>query len=142
MSGIASYCGSHAQVGRVETPRGRSQAQHACAVYGLALLAAPAPILRALCGRHPGPDRRARLAARALGARHLIQAIALLQHPSRRWMLAGAAIDTTHAATMLALAAARPNRRRLAAVSAVLALLIAAAELRRLRCFRAACHGH
>lgn len=101
----------------------------ACAVYGLALLVAPAPILRTVPGRHGGPDRRALLAARALGARHLIQAAALLRRPTRRWMLTGAGIDATHAATMLALAVARPNRRAIACISATLALLIAAGEV-------------
>ena len=53
-----------------------------------------------------------------------------MQHPSRRWMLAGACIDATHAATMLALAVARPNRRAPATTSATFALLIAVAEIR------------
>ena len=106
------------------------RAQLACAAYGLALLVAPGPILRTLPGRHVDADRRALLATRALGARHLIQATALMQHPSRRWMLAGACIDATHAATMLALAVARPNRRAPATTSATFALLIAAAEIR------------
>ena len=106
------------------------RAQLACAAYGLALLAAPGPILRTLPGRHVDADRRALLATRALGARHLIQATALMQHPSRRWMLAGACIDATHAATMLALAVARPNRRAPATTSATFALLIAIAEIR------------
>jgi hypothetical protein len=106
------------------------RAQLACAGYGLALLVAPAPILRALPGSHDRPDRRALLAARALGARHLIQAVAIMQRPTRRWMLAGAGIDATHAATMLTLAAVRPNRRAVAATSATLAMVIAAAEIR------------
>ena len=100
----------------------------ASAVYGSALLTAPAPILRAL-SRRRAADRRALLAARALGARHLAQAVTLMQHPSPGWMLVGAGIDATHAATMLALAIARPNRQTLATISATLALLIAAAEV-------------
>ena len=105
------------------------RAQLACAAYGLVLLVAPGPILRTLPGRHRGADRRALLATRALGARHLIQATALIQRPSRRWMLAGACIDATHAGTMLALAVARPNRRALATISATFAVLIAVAEI-------------
>jgi hypothetical protein len=44
-------------------------------------------------------------------------------------MLVAAGLDMTHAATMLALAVARPNRRTLATLSAALALLSAAVEL-------------
>lgn len=44
-------------------------------------------------------------------------------------MLTAAGIDAIHAVTMLALAKARPNRRKLATTSATLALLIAAAEV-------------
>lgn len=108
-------------------PPSIDRAQLACAVYGLTLLVAPAPILGALSTRH-APDRRALLAARALGARHLIQAVTLMRRRGRGWMLAGACIDAAHAATMLALAIARPNRRTLATISATLALLSAAVE--------------
>jgi hypothetical protein len=119
---------SQRHAGNAGDQPGIDRAQLACALYGLTLLAAPAPILRAVPTRQP-PDRRALLAARALGARHLVQAVTLMRRRGRGWMLLGASIDATYAATMLGLAIARPNRRTLATISATLAMLSAAAEI-------------
>jgi hypothetical protein len=65
-------------------------------------------------------------AARVLGARHLIEAAMLWREPRRRQVELGVAIDATHGATMVVLAAAAPGRRRLASLSALGAGLFAA----------------
>ena len=88
------------------------------------------------------PRRRPDLAAarpvrvaRVLGARH----VAARRRPStgglrRARTLAGAAVDAAHAASMVALAVARPRWRRLAAADATVAARLAAAGVARARC--------
>jgi hypothetical protein len=92
---------------------------------GGALLAAPEGVLERL-SRHPAGvgERRA---ARLLGARNILEGAVVATHPRRGWLLAGAAIDSAHALSMIALAAARPAHRRLAAASALAAIATATA---------------
>jgi hypothetical protein len=98
------------------------------AVYGAALLLAPAGVLSWLAGSPLDPP--AVWVARALGARQLIQATVLARHRASGWRLAGAAVDGAHAASMLGLArcSARPLHRRLAARNARAAGWLAVAE--------------
>ena len=105
----------------------RRSAEALCAVraaYGLALLGAPR---RALGGALLGAQEPGAVAfARVLGARQLAEAALLARRPGQRLLLAGAAVDAAHGASMLALCALSPRRRRLAAASAVSAALLAA----------------
>jgi hypothetical protein len=79
-----------------------------------------------LCVRpEPALRRRARVFARVLGARQLLEVLVLSRRRSRRWIELGAAVDGVHGASMLALAALRPDWRRVAAVNALLAGLLA-----------------
>lgn len=93
------------------------------ALLGSALLLAPGTVLADL--PHQRIDGLARLFARVLGVRHLVQAAVAERHPGHAWTVAGAAVDATHAATMVVLAVARPDRRRLAATNATVALALA-----------------
>lgn len=98
------------------------------AIYGASLLLAPKPIL----SRVPGlqlVDHRAVVAARIAGARHLIQSGLMLRRHTRGWMLGAATVEVTHAATMTVLAVARPDRRRLALLSAGVAAVSAVVYL-------------
>ena len=81
------------------------------ALWGALLLVEPGLVLRVL--PHQSLDSAAVGFARALGARHLAQAAVAdtRRGSSRRWVLAGAAVDATHASTMLALAGVREARR-------------------------------
>jgi hypothetical protein len=83
---------------------------------GAVLLARPDPLLAALGGRPP--DDAARTFARALGARHLIEAALLAHTPTRARLRTGAAVDAVHAVTVAVLAERR-HHRRLAAINAV-----------------------
>ncbi len=109
-------------------PTGRTMAEALCAVratYGAALLALPR---QALGGRRFGAQESgAILFARLLGARQLLEAGVLARRPRRRMLLAGAAVDAAHSASMLALCALSPSHRRLAAASAAVAAGLAAA---------------
>lgn len=97
--------------------------------WGTTLLLAPDSVLRAVgAGRS---DARTRCVAQALGVRELIQAMLAVRYRSRSSSLGGAAVDATHAATMLALATRRPASRRPAAASALVAAAFAIAGLRR-----------
>lgn len=95
------------------------------ALWGLTLLVAPGAVLRDL--PHERVDVAARLFARLLGARHLAEAAVLGRRHSAGWILGGAAVDTTHAATMAALAFVRPERRLLATANALAAAAMATA---------------
>jgi hypothetical protein len=92
-------------------------------LYGSVLLLAPGAVLHEL--PHGRVDWRALAVARVLGARHLLQA-AVVGHGSERWLRAGAVVDAGHAATMVALAALRPERRALAGANALVAASLAA----------------
>lgn len=92
-------------------------------LWGLALLTAPDPLARVVGGLSCDPVMRA--AIRLLGAREAAQALVTSLHPGRRLLLAGAAVDATHSASMVWLAAREPRLRRLAAASAAAAGLFA-----------------
>jgi hypothetical protein len=94
-------------------------------LWGTALLVAPEAVLSHL--PHQRIDRPARTFARLLGTRHLLQAAITTRYPTPGTILAGAAIDATHAATMAILAAIRPDRRDLALTNAATATALAAA---------------
>ncbi len=64
-----------------------------------------------------------------LGARHLIQAAITSPESTRGWVRGGAVLDATHAATMAALAALWPDRRKLAPTNVTTATVLAAAGL-------------
>jgi len=87
------------------------------AAVGAALLLAP-----------PGHDRRARVYARALGARHLVEAVLLGPAPSAPALRAGAAVDGLHAASVVPLLV-RSEHRRLAALNLAGAVAFTAAGL-------------
>jgi hypothetical protein len=77
--------------------------------------------------------RSERLLARGLGARELLQAALLSTRPRSRWVLAGAAVDCTHALSMLALALVRPGWRRAAWPNGLVSLALAAGAVRETR---------
>jgi len=95
------------------------------ALAGAVLVLAPGKVLGDL--PHRRIDDATRAFARILGARHLVEAAVLWRHDTHRWVLVGAAVDATHAATMLTLAAARPDARRLALTNALTASALAGA---------------
>ena len=99
------------------------------AAWGTALLLAPDAVLRGVhyYGR---ADPRTRWVIRILGARELVQGLITSRHRSRASSLTGAAVDTTHAATMLALAIRRAAYRRPATASSLTAASFAIAGLR------------
>ena len=92
-------------------------------VWGLALLSAPDPLASAVGGISCDPRLRAII--RVLGARETVQALVSSLYPQRRVLLVGAAVDATHGASMILLAAREPRLRRLAAASAAAAGLFA-----------------
>lgn len=97
-------------------------ALHVC--LGIPLLIAPGGVVGVL--PHQRIDRPVRVFARILGARHLLEAAVLARRHTHDWILAGAAVDATHALTMLLLAWLRPARRELALSNAAGATLLAA----------------
>lgn len=93
--------------------------------YGVALLVAPGATGRSMTGAPLDP--RATLAARVLGVRHVVQALACLTHGTPLVRRMGQATDLLHAASMGALAAYDPARRRQALTDGTVALGFAAA---------------
>ncbi|MBA3844289.1 MAG: hypothetical protein H0X39_17010 [Actinobacteria bacterium] len=87
------------------------------------LLCAPEVVVYAV--PRSGADSTVRIFARLLGVRQLVEAAVVGRHASSNWLVAGAAIDATHSASMLALAAARPARRRLVLANAIVAATFA-----------------
>lgn len=78
------------------------------AAWGIALLAAPRPVLRTM--RTP-TDTPAVVTARVLGTRQVLQALATTVRPTRTVRLLGAGADALHALTAIGLAArSRPRR--------------------------------
>lgn len=100
-------------------------ALHAC--VGMPLLIAPGRVVGAL--PHQRIDRPVRVFARILGARHLAEAAVLARRHTHDWILAGAAVDATHAVTMVLLAWLQPAQRRLALSNAAGATLLAACSV-------------
>ena len=95
------------------------------AAYGAALLALPARIVRAYGG--DPTDGPTMVAARVLGARHLLQAIVTGDDPGRVRRVGGAIVDALHAASMFALAKVDPGRRKPALVDGSVAGAFSAA---------------
>ncbi len=93
-------------------------------VWGAALLTAGPPIWRYLDAR--GPTEVDQIALKLLGSRHLVTGVVQLCFPGHFQRLE-IAVDLIHTATMVALAAADPPRRRPALVTASVALASAAA---------------
>jgi hypothetical protein len=91
----------------------------------MALLLGSGPLLRSLAG--DAADRRVINTARVLGARQLLQGLFIAGWPTPRTMVALAAVDSIHAATMVAAAAANLGPRRLTIASAATATAFAAA---------------
>lgn len=98
---------------------------HVC--VGTPLLIAPGRLLGDL--PHQRVDPSVRVFARVLGARHLAEAAVLARRHTHDWILAGAAVDATHALSMVLLAWLRPARRELALASAASATLVAACSV-------------
>jgi NAD(P)-dependent dehydrogenase (short-subunit alcohol dehydrogenase family) len=108
------------------THRGRVALPALHALVGSALLLAPGRLLR----RVGDPaDRRARLLARVLGARHLGQAAALGAAGGGVAARLGAAVDGLHGTSMVALALAARRHRGAAMAAAAAAGALAALEL-------------
>jgi hypothetical protein len=100
------------------------------AAYGLCQLAFPSLIFRAALGHEP--DRRVRVVARILGARHLLQALVTGAAPGSRTLhLGGGLVDSLHSASMAGLAFTDRRRRRAAALDAVVAGVFAGTEFSR-----------
>ena len=92
---------------------------------GNALLLAPDAVLRSVDHGHVDP--RMRRVTQVLGGRELVQGLLASRHRSPGSILTGAAVDATHAATMLAIAIRHPADRRKAAASALTAATFAIA---------------
>jgi hypothetical protein len=106
---------------------------------GALLLAAPQGVLERLSRHRAGVGERR--AARLLGVRNILEGAVVATHDRRGWLLAGAAVDSTHALSMIALAAARPAHRRLATASALAAIATATAGFVAARDARGRCGG-
>ena len=100
-------------------------------LWGTVLLVAPGVVLGDL--PHQRIDHASRVFTRVLGARHLIQAAITSREGPSGWVLGGAAVDATHAATMAAVALLRPDRRKLALTNAATAAALAAAQVAEIR---------
>lgn len=94
-------------------------------VYGLVLVAAPNPAVRAVT-RQPTTARE-RAVTRILGARLLAQAAVTDFRPTALSLALGAEVDLVHALTMLGWAAVDRRSRRLTLFSAATAGLFAVA---------------
>ncbi len=112
---------------RGERPRSLNRLLVAKLVYGMVLLAA-APLVPGRVGRDQ-IDRRARVGAAAVGARNLVEVAIICKRPTATAITVTAAIDITHAVSMLILAVARPSRLRLATASGATSVILAGAAL-------------
>jgi len=92
--------------------------------YGAALVTGPDRLILTVTGHRPSPTTRT--VARALGARHVLQALATSGAPGPLVLALGAEADLAHAASMLAVAAADPGRRRAALVDGLVAACLTA----------------
>jgi hypothetical protein len=73
----------------------------------------------------PPDDKWTAAVTRALGVRHISQAVVTLVVPTRKVVLAGAFVDVLHGASDVLAAAAKPRWRRAAATDAVVAFSFA-----------------
>ena len=94
---------------------------------GLVELTAPTAVL-GVVGTDP-TNRTSLAVVRLLGARHLGQAVITAARPTPGTRRVGAAVDASHAASMLALAAASRAHRRAALCSAATATALATGGL-------------
>jgi hypothetical protein len=102
-------------------------------LYGVGLLAAASTHLqRPAEAASREPAWQAQLFARILGVRNLVEALVIARRPTRTWILASAAADGLHAASMIVLARASPRWRGSALTSAVAASLLCACAVRSL----------
>ncbi len=92
--------------------------------YGAALLCVPGPLIRRVTGSPA--DRRIKVTARVLGARHLVQAAATARRSGPDALRIGASVDASHAASMFALAVGDRARRRAALVDGTVATTFSA----------------
>lgn len=76
------------------------------------------------------PDRRARVVARVLAARHLVQAWVIDRDPTPTKQWVGVGVDAVHGASMTMFAVADPQWRQFARTEAAIALLFAAGGCR------------
>lgn len=83
--------------------------------WGFSLLMWPGAVLQRL---GVPKDGQSCVVARALGCRHLVQAIVLLIWPERRFQVVGAGVDVLHGASMVGLAVLDPTHQRAASTSA------------------------
>lgn len=97
------------------------------AAYGALLLVSPDGVVESAAGESGGRFTTVR---RVLGARHLLQAAATGGDPGRTRLLAGAVVDSLHAASMLPVVAFSDDHRRGAATSALVAAVLAVVGLR------------
>jgi hypothetical protein len=108
------------------TPRRRADVAAALGTaWGSALLTRPEAVLEGVGG--PPPTDAETTVARVLGARQVVQALAVRRWPHAGGRL-GAVADGLHATSMLALAALKPRYRRAALVSAAVAVLLGVLE--------------
>ena len=94
--------------------------------WGAVLLTRGDEVWRSVEGRSPGGAEDGAL--RVLGVRHVVQGLAQVVAP-RATAPVAVAVDVVHAASMAALAAVSPSRRRAAAVTGGVSLLGAALTL-------------
>lgn len=85
-------------------------------LYGSLLLTGAGRLFRG------GSSRRFRAVVRVLGARHVLQAVALTWWPTHAARQAGGVLDVLHAATDLGCVVADPGRRRAAVIDASVAV--------------------
>jgi hypothetical protein len=104
---------------RTATSVVRASAAERC-LTGILLLGVPDSITRLGAGDQPRPPA---WLVRILGGRLLVQGVLEYTRPSRSLIVAGATVDTAHAASMIAAAVLRPACRRTALASAAEAIL-------------------
>jgi hypothetical protein len=113
---------------RTARPGARGVLEGARAAWGAALLIGPGTVLEQVHGVRA--DSRSIAVARLLGARHVAQATLSGTRPAPAILALGVWIDTAHAGTALAFAAAGRTRARGAILDAAVAAGWAAAGLR------------
>ncbi len=81
--------------------------------WGLALVAAPAPLVSGLgLSSGPDPSSEATAVCRVLGVRHVAQGALGVLVPRKSVVGAGVVVDVLHSASMFGWAASAPDRRR------------------------------
>ena len=96
------------------------------AVWGLTLVVAPGRVIRFVQGSDPANEVSV---ARVLGARHMVQAAAILARPTRTRTILGSAVNGLHAVSMVFMAAVDDSRRRIYGCDAAVAALFCTMEL-------------